>query len=152
MGLGCRVKAYILLLIMLLLSLHDLIPHTHYLDSNFSSFIVLNHFHSDHDYGHHHGDKAHDHDQSEDDQEHSLLDFLLGEHQQTSHLPQLSTSDTKTPRSHLFVVYAILPETFQLPTNKRSFLHHYSLFDPDFPNPFSFLADFNRRGPPIFIS
>ena len=50
-----------------------------------------------------HGDKAHDHDQSEDDQEHSLLDFLLGEYQQTSHVPQLSTSDTKTLRSHLSV-------------------------------------------------
>lgn len=99
-----------------------------------------------------HGDKAHDHDQSEDDQEHSLLDFLLGEYQQTSHVPQLSTSDTKTLRSHLSVVNAISPKTFQLLTNRRSFLHHYSLFEPDLLYHFSFLSDFSRRGPPTFTS
>jgi hypothetical protein len=148
MGLRSRVKAYVLLLIMLLLSLHDVFPHTHYSGSDFESHIASFHFHHDHDHEHHHGDKPDDHDHPDNEKDHTLLDYLLGQHQQTSHVPLISSSCYKGSRYDDAVVNAVLPELSQIFLHKKSFLHHYCLFDSGHLNRLCFLSDITRRGPP----
>ena len=107
-----RVKAYLLLLIMVLLSLHDLIPHIHH-----SDFGVTNHFASGHTHAHDHehldGNKQQDPDLPKSDKERTFLDFLFGQHLQVSHVPQISLAGYQIIRPVFFAVNAVLPETFQ---------------------------------------
>ncbi|MCB0666237.1 MAG: hypothetical protein KDC80_10460 [Saprospiraceae bacterium] len=148
MDLKSKVYAHSLLCIMLLLALHDVIPHTHHPVSEYSEQKGTSHL--DHDHGHHHGDAGHDHDQPKDKDEHSLLDFLLGLHRQILHVPQVAATPSQTTRQHHPLLDAVLPEIAQIYLHKRCFLHHYSLFEKPLLHLFSFLADFSRRGPPAF--
>ena len=153
---GNRVKASLLLMIMLLITGHDFIPHSHYQAST-TTDPVSQHHHHFHGHGH---DLDHDHhglpdskDDADNSQENELINFLLSQHQQITHAPLISSAGNNLSiPSTTSILKAVLTKPSQLCLDRQYFLHHYTLFEPDLLYHFTFLSDFSRRGPPSFIS